>query len=73
MNENKEILRAMCRMAREAWRDWREAEKAGLVAVAEIHRGRWDTVADACYGFATREGLRIRTGQTTGKSAAGFR
>ena len=67
MNENKEILRKMCRMAREAGRDWRGAEKAGLVAVAEIHRRRWDTMADACYGFATREGLRIRTGQTTGK------
>ena len=67
MNESKEILRAMCRMAREVWRDWRQAEKAGLGAVAEIHRGRWDTVSGACYTFATREGLRIRAGQTTGK------
>lgn len=67
MNANREILHKMCRMAREAWRAWRDAEKAGLVAVAEIHRGRWDTLADACYAFATREGLRIRTGQTTGK------
>ena len=67
MSENREILRAMCRMAREAWRDGRQAEKAGLVAVAEIHRGRWDTVADACYSFAARTGLRVRAGQTTGK------
>ena len=67
MSENREILRAMCRMAREAWRDWRQAEKAGLVAVAEIHRGRWDALADACHAFAAREGLKIRAGQTTGK------
>ena len=67
MNESREILNRMCRMARAAWRDWREAEKAGLVAVAEIHRGRWDVRADACYAFAAREGLRVRAGQTTGK------
>ena len=67
MNENREILNRMCRMAREAWRDWRQAEKAGLVAVAEIHRRRWDVRADACHAFAAREGLKIRAGQTTGK------
>ena len=67
MDANREILHKMCRMAREEWRAWRDAEKAGLAAVVEIHRGRWDTTAGACYAFATREGLRIRTGQTTGK------
>lgn len=67
MSENREILNRMCRMARGAWRAWRDAEKAGLASVAEIHRGRWDTLADACHAFAAREGLRIRTGQTTGK------
>ena len=67
MNENREILRKMCRMAREDWRARRDAEKAGLAAVAEIHRRRWDVAADACYAFAAREGLRVRTGQTTGK------
>ena len=67
MDANREILRKMCRVAREEWRAWRDAEKAGLAAVAEIHRGRWATAADACYAFATHEGLRIRTGQTTGK------
>ena len=67
MNENREILRRMCRMTREAWRAWRGAEEAGLTVVAEIHRRRWDALADACHAFAAREGLRIRAGQTTGK------
>ena len=67
MNENKEILRRMCRMAREACRAWRDAEKAGLAAVAEIHREHWDRLADACYSFAVREGLQVRAGRTTVK------
>ena len=67
MRESQEILNRMCRMAREAWGDWRAAEKAGLAAVAEITRGRWDRAADACYSFAAREGLRVRKDQTTGK------
>ena len=67
MNANREILNKMCRMAREVWRAWRDAEKAGFVAVAEIHRGRWDALADACYVFAVRNGLKVRAGQTTGK------
>lgn len=67
MDANREILNRMCREARGAWRAWRDAEKAGLVAVAEIHRGRWDATADACHSFAAREGLKIRAGQTTGK------
>ena len=67
MNESREILNRMCRMAREEWKDWHDAAKAGLPAVAEIHRGRWDALADACHAFAAREGLKIRAGQTTGK------
>ena len=67
MNENREILNRMCREARGEWRACRDAAEAGLAATAEIHRGRWDRLADACYAFAAREGLRVRTGQTTGK------
>ena len=66
MDENRKILNRMCRMAREACRAWQAAEKAGLVAVAESRRERWDRAADACYSFAAREGLRVRKGQTTG-------
>ena len=67
MNENRETLRNMCRMARGACRAWRDAEKAGLATAAEIHREAWDALADACYSFAVREGLKVRAGQTTVK------
>ena len=67
MDANREILNRMCREARKARRAWHDAAKAGLPAVAEIHRRRWDVVADACYAFAAREGLRVRADQTTGK------
>ena len=67
MNEPRDILRRMCRLAREERRAWHAAAQAGFVAVAEIHRGRWDALADACHTFAAREGLKIRAGRTTGK------
>ena len=62
---NQDVLNRMCKAARGHWKDYQVCADVAPT-VADIHRRRWDQIADACYSFAAKNGLRVRRGQTGG-------